>query len=61
MLENGNEGAYFIGWIVAVKKGLVEEGSGRKTSTFIIDGEGPVGVKAKRARCLTQNTVSQSL
>ena len=40
-----------------MKKGLVEEGSGRKTSSFIIDDDGPVGVKAKRARCLTQDTV----
>ena len=59
MLENGNEGTWFIGRIVAVKKGVVEEGSGRKTSTLIVD-EGPVGVKAKRARCLTQNTIRES-
>lgn len=42
-----------MGWMVAEKKGCVELGSARKTSTLTGENvDGSEGVKLKRARCL---------
>ena len=55
--EQGNDGSHRIGWIFAVKKGLVAEGSSGKTSIFrggtgADPGTSSVGVNLKRAICL---------
>lgn len=56
--EQGNGGSHRIGWIFAVKKGLVAEGSSGKTSIFsggtgADPGVSSVGVNLKRAICLS--------
>ena len=61
--EQGNGGSHRIGWMFAVKKGLVAEGSSGKTSIFsggtgADPGTSSVGVNLKRATCLSMTEAS---
>lgn len=61
-VEKGKDGSHCMGWIVAVKKGSVADGSSGNTSIFKgHDGEGEMsgGVNLKRARCLIRGNVSK--